>query len=125
MREPQPSGRLRVPARRHLEEGRRRQRTSSGSSSRASSPWSTSRRGRANQLARAEEWLEHADQHLTYPGYTGAWLYSGDAFFEEHGLMPIADSKRHTDSQEWPGIGTCDSSIYEGDLKGLRAAVGG
>lgn len=101
--------------------------------------------GAGNQLSRAQAWLEHVDQHLTYPGYRGAWLYSGAAFFEEHGLMPIADSKRHTwvaayqaappgvphtlwqntDAAEWPGIGKCDSSVYEGDLAGLRAAIGG
>ena len=100
--------------------------------------------GAGNQLPRAEAWLSHVDAHLTYAGYRGAWLYSGAAFFEEHGLMPIANSKRHTwvaayqssppsvphtlwqntDSQEWPGIGKCDSSIYNGDLAGLRAAVG-
>ncbi len=101
--------------------------------------------GAGDQLARAQAWLTHVDAHLSYPGYRGAWLYSGAAFFEEHGLMPIANSKRHTwvaayqasppsvphtlwqytDSAEWPGIGKCDSSVYEGDLAGLRAAIGG
>ncbi|HEX8085714.1 MAG TPA: glycoside hydrolase family 25 protein [Solirubrobacteraceae bacterium] len=101
--------------------------------------------GAGDQLPRAQAWLEHVDQHLTYHGYNGAWLYSGAAFFEEHGLMPVADSKRHTwvaayqssppgvphtlwqytDSAEWPGIGKCDSSLFNGDIHALKAAVGG
>jgi lysozyme len=101
--------------------------------------------GSGDQLARAEAWLKYVDQHLTYPGYRGAWLYSGAAFFAAHGLMPVANSKRHTwvaayqaqppsvphtlwqhtDSERWPTIGACDCSIYQGDLAGLRGAVGG
>lgn len=100
--------------------------------------------GTGDQLARAHAWLEHVDGHLTYPGYRGAWLYSGAAFFDEHGLMPIARSPRHTwvaaysaeppavpytlwqhtDAEQWPGIGSCDCSIYKGDLDGLAATVG-
>ncbi|MDQ3739599.1 MAG: glycoside hydrolase family 25 protein [Actinomycetota bacterium] len=102
--------------------------------------------GSGSQLARAEAWLQHVDAHLTYPGYKGAWLYSGASFFQSAGLMPIANSKRHTwvaaygqshppsvphtlwqnsSGVQWPGIGKCDNSIYMGDLHGLRAAIGG
>src|SRR5262249_58953556 len=52
--------------------------------------------GDGDQSARANAWLEYVDGKLTYPGYSGAWLYSGQSFFKEHGLMPIANSSRHT-----------------------------
>jgi GH25 family lysozyme M1 (1,4-beta-N-acetylmuramidase) len=101
--------------------------------------------GSGNQLERAKAWLEHVDAGLKYPGYRGAWLYSGASFFESAGLMPIADSSRHTwvadyassppgvphtlwqnsDGVDWPGIGKCDNSIFEGDLGALRAAIAG
>jgi GH25 family lysozyme M1 (1,4-beta-N-acetylmuramidase) len=101
--------------------------------------------GAGNQLERAKAWLSHVDAKLTYPGYKGAWLYSGASFFESAGLMPIADSHRHTwvadyassapavphtlwqnsDGVEWPGIGKCDNSVFGGDVKALRAAVCG
>ena len=100
--------------------------------------------GSGSQLARAEEWFKYVDEHLTYPGYKGAWLYSGNAFFESAGLMPIADSSRHTwvadygarptvphtlwqnsSATSCPGIPKpCDSSIFEGDLAEFRAAIG-
>jgi GH25 family lysozyme M1 (1,4-beta-N-acetylmuramidase) len=101
--------------------------------------------GSGDQLPRARAWLEHVDQHLTYPGYRGAWLYSGAAFFAERGLMPIAESHRHTwvaayeaapppvphtlwqnsSGVEWPGIGKCDNSVFDGDVHQLHAAVAG
>lgn len=101
--------------------------------------------GAGDQLGRAEAWLKYVDQHLTYPGYRGSWLYSGAAFFEAHDLMPVAGSRRHTwvaaygtvepavphtlwqhtNAEQWPGIGPCDCSIFHGDVAGLRAAVGG
>lgn len=100
--------------------------------------------GRGSQLARAGAWLDYVDQHLTYPGYRGAWLYAGSAFFTDHGLMPIAQSRRHTwvasygttepshvphslwqhtDREAWPGIGHCDCSVYNGDLDSLMRTV--
>jgi GH25 family lysozyme M1 (1,4-beta-N-acetylmuramidase) len=100
--------------------------------------------GDGDQSARAQAWLDHVDGELTYPGYAGAWLYSGQSFFKEHGLMPIAQSARHTwvaayvqheptdvqhtlwqhtDKEAWPGIGTCDCSIFGGDLAGLLAKI--
>jgi GH25 family lysozyme M1 (1,4-beta-N-acetylmuramidase) len=101
--------------------------------------------GAGNQLARAEAWLKHVDAHLTYPGYQGAWVYSGAAFFGSAGLMPIADSKRHTwvadyapsapgvphtlwqnsSGTEWPGIGKCDNSVFAGDVHALHKTVCG
>jgi GH25 family lysozyme M1 (1,4-beta-N-acetylmuramidase) len=36
--------------------------------------------GAGDQSHRAEAWLSHVDAHLSYPGYHGAWLYSGNAF---------------------------------------------
>lgn len=101
--------------------------------------------GTGNQAGRAQQWLSVADQHLTYPGYRGAWLYSGASFFQEHGLMGIAQSTRHTwvaayqsapppvphtlwqhtDSEPWPGIGSCDCSIYNGTLQQLAVAIAG
>lgn len=100
--------------------------------------------GDGDQSARAHAWLSHVDAKLTYPGYKGAWLYSGEAFFKEHGLMPIANSSRHTwvaayrdaplpdvphtlwqhsDKEAWPGIGNCDCSTFNGDLPGLLARI--
>jgi GH25 family lysozyme M1 (1,4-beta-N-acetylmuramidase) len=101
--------------------------------------------GNGDQSVRAQAWLEAVDAKLTYPGYHGAWLYSGAAFFEEHGLMGIANSTRHTwvadysatppsvphtlwqytDAAPWAGIGTCDGSRFMGDLAALEVAVGG
>ena len=100
--------------------------------------------GTGDQSARANAWLHAVDAHLTYPGYRGAWLYSGAAFFEEHGLMPIANSSRHTwvadyattppavphtlwqysDAVAWKGIGTCDSSKFNGSLQDFEKAIG-
>lgn len=101
--------------------------------------------GIGDQAPRAEAWFRYVDKHLDYPGSSGSWLYSGAAFYEEHGLMPIADSKRHTwvaayqahppavphtlwqhtDSEQWPGIGRCDCSIFHGDVRRLRKVVTG
>jgi lysozyme len=101
--------------------------------------------GAGDQSERAHAWLSAVDAKLAYPGYHGAWLYSGAAFFQEHGLMGIAQSSRHTwvadysatppavphtlwqytDAAAWPGIGTCDGSRFPGDLTALEAAVGG
>jgi GH25 family lysozyme M1 (1,4-beta-N-acetylmuramidase) len=97
--------------------------------------------GEGDQAARAHAWLAHVDQKLTYPGYRGAWLYSFESFFKEHGLMPIAEAGmrhiwvadwgkdeptdvphslwQHTTDEAWPGIGKCDCSIFDGDLAGL------
>jgi GH25 family lysozyme M1 (1,4-beta-N-acetylmuramidase) len=100
--------------------------------------------GDGDQSERALAWFAAVDAKLTYPGYHGAWLYSGAAFFQEHGLMRIAESSRHTwvadysetpppvphalwqytDAAPWPGIGTCDGSRYLGDLAALEACVG-
>jgi GH25 family lysozyme M1 (1,4-beta-N-acetylmuramidase) len=109
--------------------------------------------GDGDQSARAEAWLTHVDEKLTYPGYTGAWLYSDAAFFEAHGLMPFANSKRHTwvaaygpnppavphvlwqhtSGEVWPGIPNrpapapagCDCSIFNGDVNGLLSRIHG
>jgi hypothetical protein len=101
-------------------------------------------KGSGNQLAGVEAWFKYVDEHLTYPGYNGAWLYSFNDFFGPAGLMPIVDSKRHvwvsatssrptlphtlwqnSDKTPWPGIGDCDNSIFQGDLAAFRAAIGG
>lgn len=99
--------------------------------------------GSGDQAHRAHAWLKHVDQHLTYPGYHGAWLYSGASFYQSSGMMSIAQSKRHTwvaaygsvepsvphslwqhtEKEAWPGIGNCDCSIFHGDLQGLRKLV--
>jgi GH25 family lysozyme M1 (1,4-beta-N-acetylmuramidase) len=100
--------------------------------------------GDGDQSARAQAWLDHVDGALTYAGYAGAWLYSGQSFFKEHGLMQIASSARHTwvaayvqqepadvphtlwqhsEGEAWDGIGTCDCSIFNGDLDGLLAKI--
>jgi GH25 family lysozyme M1 (1,4-beta-N-acetylmuramidase) len=100
--------------------------------------------GDGDQSARANAWLKYVDGKLTYPGYAGAWLYSGESFFKDHGLMPIANSARHTwvaayaqnepsdvghtlwqhtEKEAWDGIGTCDCSIFNGDLNGLLAKI--
>jgi lysozyme len=101
--------------------------------------------GEGNLLGPVERWLEYVDQHLTYPGYSHAWVYSNAAFWAPHGLMPIADSKRHTwvaaygstppsvphtlwqhtDSEQWPGIGPCDCSIFNGDVGRFRKVIAG
>ena len=100
--------------------------------------------GDGDQSSRAQTWLDFVDSKLTYPGYNGAWLYSGQSFFKTQGLLPIANSSRHTwvasygsveptdvphtlwqhtEKEAWPGIGTCDCSIFNGDLDGLVAKV--
>jgi GH25 family lysozyme M1 (1,4-beta-N-acetylmuramidase) len=100
--------------------------------------------GDGDQSARAQAWLDRVDAKLSYPGYAGAWLYSGQSFFKDHGLMPIANSARHTwvasysqsqpkdvphtlwqhtDRESWPGVGSCDCSIFNGDLDGLLAKI--
>ncbi len=100
--------------------------------------------GTGDQSERAKAWFAAVDAKLTYPGYRGGWLYSDAAFFEEHNLMGIADSSRHTwvaaysstppsvphtlwqyaDNAPWTGIGTCDSSRFNGTLQELQAAIG-
>jgi GH25 family lysozyme M1 (1,4-beta-N-acetylmuramidase) len=100
--------------------------------------------GDGDQSSRAQTWLDFVDSKLTYPGYNGAWLYSGQAFFKANGLLPIANSNRHTwvaayaasapadvahtlwqhtDREAWPGIGPCDCSIFSGDIDGFVAKV--
>jgi GH25 family lysozyme M1 (1,4-beta-N-acetylmuramidase) len=100
--------------------------------------------GAGDQLARAQAWLDECDRLLTYPGYHGAWLYSGASFYHDHNLMPVANSARHTwvaaygqgepgdvphtlwqhsSSEAWPGIGACDCSIFHGDVAALEAKV--
>jgi GH25 family lysozyme M1 (1,4-beta-N-acetylmuramidase) len=99
--------------------------------------------GEGDQAERATAWFEAVDAHLTYSGYRGAWLYSDQAFFQEHNLMVIAESSRHTwvacydatpptvphtlwqysDAAPWNGIGQCDSSKYAGTLEQLAQAV--
>jgi GH25 family lysozyme M1 (1,4-beta-N-acetylmuramidase) len=101
--------------------------------------------GAGDQSERAKAWFDAVDAHLTYPGYHGAWLYSDEAFFQEHNLMAIAESSRHTwvasygatpptvpytlwqysDSVAWNGIGSCDSSRYAGTLAELTQAIAG
>jgi GH25 family lysozyme M1 (1,4-beta-N-acetylmuramidase) len=100
--------------------------------------------GGGSQLARAEEWLKYVDEHLTYPGSKGAWLYSSNSFFGSAGLMPIADSSRHTwvadygarptvphtlwqnsQATQWPGIPkACDNSVFDGDLAKFLEEIG-
>jgi GH25 family lysozyme M1 (1,4-beta-N-acetylmuramidase) len=100
--------------------------------------------GTGDQDPRAVAWLNECDRLLTYPGYHGAWLYSGDNFYHVDNLMPIANSNRHTwvaaygqgepndvphtlwqhsSSEAWPGIGACDCSIFHGDVAALEAKV--
>lgn len=101
--------------------------------------------GAGNQLARFNKWRAYVDAHLHYPGYTGAWLYSGDYFFKNHGLMPVANSKTHTwvaayqnteptdvphsvwqcnDKAHVPGIGGgVDLSLYHGNVQDLHNLI--
>ncbi len=100
--------------------------------------------GEGDQSARANAWLAHVDAKLSYPGYAGAWLYSGASFFHEHGLMPIANSARHTwvaaygqesapdvphtlwqhaEDEAWLGIGNCDCSMFDGDVNALLTRI--
>jgi hypothetical protein len=105
--------------------------------------------GDGDQLGRAEQWFEYVDEHLTYPGYTHAWLYSDLGFLQSAGLMPVVERTdrhiwvadysvepqirhtlwQHTDSEIWPGIPTGgkgnDCSIFHGDADGLHAVVTG
>jgi GH25 family lysozyme M1 (1,4-beta-N-acetylmuramidase) len=99
--------------------------------------------GVGDQAERAKVWFETVDAKLTYPGYHGAWLYSGASFLTSAGLLPIAESPRHTwvadysasppsvphtlwqysDAAPWKGIGHCDSSKFDGTLQELREKI--
>jgi len=109
--------------------------------------------GAGDQSERAKTWFEHVDAHLSYPGYAGAWLYSGKAFMDAHLSEFVAHSSRHlwiadygvqpgdrhslwqhTDGtiavpddwhEHWPGIGRCDCSIFSGSLEQLHALTCG
>jgi GH25 family lysozyme M1 (1,4-beta-N-acetylmuramidase) len=110
--------------------------------------------GSGDQSGRAKQWFKYVDARLTYPGYRGAWLYSGDSFLaselnefltSSHRNIWVADYGakpgvrhvlwQHTDGthavppdwhqQGWPGIGRCDCSVFEGTLPQLAAVVHG
>lgn len=108
--------------------------------------------GPGNQESRANAWLNVVDSAF---GLTRlalnkrSWLYSGEAFAEEHGLAPIFTSARHTwvaaygDTEPalghtlwqcssagvgshvttWPGCGECDTNLYHGDLTQLASLI--
>jgi len=104
--------------------------------------------GSGNLAAEAGAWFTDVDHALTYPGYHGGWLYSGESFFTEHGLTSIKRSHRwvaayrtaeptlphvlwqHTDGklgdtacQPWPLIGHIDCSIFHGTVAQLAARI--
>lgn len=108
--------------------------------------------GAGNQLSRAVAYLAAIDSELpSYPGYTGAWLYSGLNFALTAGLSPIFTSGQvntwvaaystvepalpHTlwqhsngsvdlcSFEPWAGVGFCDCSRLPGALATLSAIV--
>jgi hypothetical protein len=110
--------------------------------------------GAGNQAARAGQWAAVVDKAFglaSLPLNRRSWLYSGEAFAEEHGLGPIFAGARHTwvaaygptepalghtlwqctDGKvgihitNWPGAGECDTSLYHGTLTQLAALTRG
>jgi hypothetical protein len=100
----------------------------------------------------ANLWFAEVDHDLHYPGYSGAWLYSGESFYREHDLAAAMHGRhgwiaayrtrpepfiahtlwQHTNGQvgntlcqPWPVIGRVDCSIYHGTVDQLRALVAG
>ena len=109
--------------------------------------------GAGNQAARAAAWATVVDKAFSLaslPLNRRSWLYSGEAFAEEHGLAPIFAGARHTwvaaygpaepalghtlwqctngkdgiHVTDWPGAGKCDTSLYHGTLTQLAALAG-
>jgi hypothetical protein len=51
--------------------------------------------GSGSQLSRANAWLATANRLPAYPGYNGAWLYSGLNFAQTHGLSGLFSGTDH------------------------------
>jgi hypothetical protein len=104
--------------------------------------------GTGNRASRVASWFSRVDGALTYPGYHGGWLYSGESFYGEHNLAaakrktwiaayrtgpePAVTHKlwQHTNGQigdvrcqPWPVIGRADCSIFHGTVAQLAALV--
>jgi len=106
--------------------------------------------GSGNQSARAAAWFSVVDKAYglsSLPLNKRSWLYSGEAFAQEHGLADEFASPRHTwvaayrDTEptightlwqctdgkagahrtNWPGCGFCDTSLHHGTLAQLAA----
>lgn len=98
--------------------------------------------GAGSEAQRTKAFVDYVDHHF-YGGHPGTWVYGSSSFFQEHGLMGFAQSSRHTwvaaygptpptvphtlwqhtDHEQWPGIGPCDCSIYNGTLAQLRGVL--
>jgi hypothetical protein len=103
--------------------------------------------GAGNLAGEADLWFADVDRHLTYPGYRGGWLYSGEAFYGAHALTRVRRQRwvaayrtseptlqhalwQHTDGrlgdtscQPWPVIGRVDCSIFPGTVAQLAARI--
>jgi hypothetical protein len=108
--------------------------------------------GGGNQAARAAAWLGVVDEAFgltPLPIGKRSWVYSGEAFAEEHGLGPLFASARHTwvaayrgteptlghtlwqstngvvgaNRTNWPGCGFVDTSLYRGSLPQLAEVI--
>jgi GH25 family lysozyme M1 (1,4-beta-N-acetylmuramidase) len=108
--------------------------------------------GTGNQSARAAAWLGVADEAFgltPLPLPKRSWVYSGEAFAQEHGLGPLFASPRHTwvaayrgteptlghtlwqstnglvgsHVTSWPGAGHCDTNLFRGTLAQLSDLI--
>jgi GH25 family lysozyme M1 (1,4-beta-N-acetylmuramidase) len=108
--------------------------------------------GVGDQSGRAAAWASVVDTAFglaSLPLNKRSWLYSYVDFTENHGLVPVMASARHTwiasygsteptlghtlwqctdgidgiHRTNWPGAGFCDTSIYKGALAQLAATI--
>lgn len=97
--------------------------------------------GKGDQSGRVKEWAKYVSRAL---GTSHAWMYTGQAFYRDHGLAhagfpasrtwlaaygPHEPAEGHalwqyTDHRTVPGVqGAVDCSTYHGTIEQLRAAV--
>lgn len=102
--------------------------------------------GDGDQKARCDAWSGYIDAKLGKE----PWVYSGEAFAEEHHLAPVFNGPQHTwvaayrDAEptlghtlwqctdgrngphrtDWPGAGACDTSVFHGSIDQLAALTG-